>query len=221
MQRLNVSFDIDGVVLASQTEYLKAASRILGREVRLRDTIHYSLAKSWGLTDEQEDDVIEESLTRESIPLMLGAEALVFLATNVLRKPISFITSRPRRLMTPTYYQLTEHFSGVFDFRVFHSRNKDDTPLSKVVVINSLGFDYHVEDHPQTALEVADETEAMVLLVDMPWNQKLAHPNVIRCGSWERKDQWDYVKEFLHRRANRGMEQETLSGLYQADAGRG
>lgn len=205
MQKLRVGFDIDGVLLNPHELYLDEIGKIIGCRPVFEEIIDYSFEKTFGISDSEVRAIFDTVLSKKHIPAMPGIDNFAKLVPMLI-EPVYFITSRSRKVSAETVLQLNEHLNGFCRFKVAHARTDDDKRISKAILVNVLNLDYFVEDGPMFAREIKVLTEALVLLMDMPWNKDCNVAGIVRCGDWRKGNQWEHVFEFLTRRHRNGLE---------------
>ncbi len=116
----------------------------------------------------------------ENAPVVKGADEILRLLD---RSNISyrFVTSRPFSVFSSTQTWFQRTIGGDKMERVLIQTSDKYNMRHKVETIRNWGIKVHFEDMPAHAMEIVENTEAIVVMVNHPWNRSLpAHPKIAR-----------------------------------------
>lgn len=90
-----------------------------------------------------------------------------------------FVTARPSYAEKCTIQAVKREF-GADRKQIVFSRGLD----YKSSAVSLLGIDTFIEDGPHYAMSIAEKTNALVYLMDMPYNREISHQKILRVSSW-------------------------------------
>ena len=113
------------------------------------------------------------------IPIVAGAVR----AINLIREhghKIWFVTARHAYAKRDTLAAVKNAF-GIHEKQIVFSRGPD----FKAEAVRLLNIDVFIEDGPHYAESIANNTQALVYLMDKPYNKNVEHQKIIRVSSWD------------------------------------
>lgn len=174
--------DLDGVCFDFTTVFSSWLKEKLKVDYKEEDIVEYHWYKC--IHSISEDDFFKEfhrfgkAGMYSRLPLLPGATEAV---ERILSRgdKIWFVTARPKYAREDTFRAVRESF-GISEKSIVFSGGKD----YKAEAVNLLGINIFVEDGPHYAESIALQTQALVYLMDKPYNRKVANPKIIRVNSW-------------------------------------
>ncbi len=167
--KLNLGFDIDGVIADFSQPLLKTIKKNYGLTLKPADIYCFELDIVLGISHSEEEQLIGEVL-KDDLPLNLGAkETLERLSRE--GHNIYLLTSRYGHLRDITQSWLKEKD---VPYNQLHLLNNGEKYLSKVDPLDLI-----VEDSLREALGWATKVKS-VLIYDQPWNKTLNVKNLIK-----------------------------------------
>jgi hypothetical protein len=113
-------------------------------------------------------------------------EAEEAIAELSIKRDLIVITGRDEIVESFTRAWTQEHFKGIFQavhFTAFYSLTGKKRSKAEVALASGAG--YHIDDHLETAQEVAHAGMESILFGNYPWNQADELPaGVTRCNDW-------------------------------------
>jgi len=160
--KLNLGFDIDGVITDFSQPLLEAVRRNYGLNLKVSDIYCFDLHVVLGITHSEEEQVIVEAV-KEDLPLNIGAkETLERLSLE--GNYIYLLTSRYSHLRDLTESWLKEKNIPYNQLHFLHNGKKYLAEIDQLDLV--------VEDSVQEALGWSQKVEK-ILIYDQPWNKTL------------------------------------------------
>lgn len=179
---MNYGFDLDNVVYSFVRAFNNHLSKTVGSNIAYEDIKDYYWHNAIdGLSENQfftELDRFGCSGGYLNLKLIKNAVSVITILDEIA-DDIYFVTGRPAYAKEDTEKALKRDFQ--LKHSGLHFSHGDD---HKADAINSLGIDVFVEDAPHYAMSIAENTGAIVYLMDAPYNQQVSHPKITRVNSW-------------------------------------
>ncbi len=191
---MNIYVDFDDCLCETARSFSDLVYDMFKIEVPYEKMRYFNLQKSFDLTDEQYDLLLERGheadvlLSYEETP---GASAVI----NDWQRQghnVSIITGRPFNSFEPSRRWLDQH--GFQDVKLYcldkygrEQRIKDSGFSLELEDYLQMKFDFAIEDSPSAFRFFDHLPELNVLVFDRPWNRTAEFPNANyrRCGDWE------------------------------------
>jgi uncharacterized HAD superfamily protein len=174
-----IGFDIDGVLADSRESGTDKLNRLLNTNFKSKDITAYDQVMHWarqlGKSDEEayaiNRSVWDDPEVLSKATLVNGAfDLLKFLYDQGMKPPI--ITTRISSLKKTTYDWIKTNLPFIDDNTIFvgeHSNIRDGLSF-KIDIVKKQGISWFVEDHPETAEAIINETDANVFMIAHPFN---------------------------------------------------
>lgn len=184
----HIYLDVDDV-LAETTRAMAGLARArFGKRVAFEDMTVFDLAHSLGLdTDEHArfmEAVHEETFLLELAPMQGAADTTV--GWHAAGAEISVVTGRPPDTWSVTARWLGRAGVPYHRLEVVDKYGRYGAHAADRARLLGRGYELVVEDSAEMAGLLVAETDAVVLLVDRPWNRAhaVAHPRIRRVHDW-------------------------------------
>lgn len=179
-----VTFDIDNVEIDTLKTAVMLYNDIYGFKYKNPKTTE-DVTTYWAMVDWMKDIPQIENPVKAAIDIfhdervlihskpVSGFQALLkYLTANGI-SPLTRITSRPGMARDHTYLWYRNRY-GEFDINLIRIQDEGDQINSnfKSQEIGKKGAPYHFEDSFEHAEQIIEETEATVVLVPQPWNER-------------------------------------------------
>lgn len=201
------SFDLDEVCVDTAPEVLQALNKDYGTSYTLEDFTDTWITVEWFKILRPREDPMENARRLWNRPDILEnakpTPGFYFVMKGLNRQRIIpfYTTARPgeRKPSTCIWFnrnhqikprQLIMQKDGWTVDRTFKTRS-----------VRDLGIDVHFEDNCQDALDIAENTDCLVVLVGHPWNRNYPkHPRIIRPEGLEREGSlaFAYLEFLMH-----------------------
>lgn len=174
-RKLNLGFDIDGVIADFSKPLLQTIKKNYGLNLKPTDIYCFNLDIVLGITHREEEQLIVEVL-KQDLPLNKGAkETLERLSRE--GHSIYLLTSRYGHLRDITEFWLKE--KGI-SYNQLHLLNNGKKYLAEIEPLDLI-----VEDSLQEALGWTQKVQK-ILIYDQPWNKTLNVKNLTkRVYNWD------------------------------------
>ena len=194
---MRIYVDIDDVLARTIESLIDLLDETHGRRVEVEAVRHFDLEKSFALSDEEilafmarahEDEVLERIE-----PVGDGVRTVTDWHDD--GHEVHLVTGRPPASNAASRRWLARH--DVAHTALHHldkwSRptwNDEGLPALRFEELETMGFDFAVEDSLDTAVRLVEEFELPVLLMDRPWNRDLSavarstRSRLTRCVGW-------------------------------------
>lgn len=186
-KRLNIGFDVDGVLVDIVPALNNYHNENYGTSFQKEDYVFYYLDKVWRCTFEEAILRVEQFyMSRHFKDVVPSREVVCGIEKLSKEHDLFVITSRWGPAVKETERWIDTHFPNQFRSVHFsHNKSNIHEQGKKSDICRTLSLDVFVEDHLDYAEEcVSEKTD--VILVDMPWNQVSSFPSGIsRVHSWE------------------------------------
>jgi uncharacterized HAD superfamily protein len=189
MKRIYV--DLDDVISRTTDTYSAVVEQEFGRQVRFEELTCFDLKVSFKLTDREYRQFFERIhqpdmlMTFDPVP---GAKEMLARWIDDGHR-VDIVTGRPPSARDASLAWLDRQKIAFTEFIMVdkYNRSGEDHPgLISRTQLTACRYDLAVEDSLDTALFLAEQMGAPVLLYDRPWNVRPAvHSNIIRVGSWQ------------------------------------
>lgn len=176
---MTVGLDIDGVVADFLTAFLRFIEKKIGNGPIAQDTItDFKFKEHPYLTEEIVWNCMEE--VSYDPAFWLGLSAMISgkdwarLEELSCRRQLVFLTHRFER-DTYSIHRVSQEWlrsHGIRDPVVYFTQEP------KATLVNELGITLFMDDQYENCVNVANETQALVLMPDRPYNQSDAHPRI-------------------------------------------
>jgi len=172
--------DIDGVVIDFVSVIQRQFQELYNVVLPYNKISTYRIEDCVPLTSKQVESVIDDILTKSSLPIYL--DALHYLGTYMEKNKVIFITSRKKKYTNETWLCLAKYLPK--NFQVFFEGIFD-----KAYFVKNLKVDFFVEDRIKHVARVANANpNCAVLIMDRPWNKdwdETLWNNVTRVKGWK------------------------------------
>jgi uncharacterized HAD superfamily protein len=186
-RKLIIGVDMDDVIFDFNNSLHAYHNAKYGTAIRRQDITSYEIEKVWGCAPEEAmKKVLEFYETKEhdeTVPVEGSIEGVKELSSG---HELHIITSRADPVRDLTMKWLQRNFPQSFASVVLVNQfaGSPTKARSKADVCAELGVDLMIEDSIAHARSIAASGRPVILL-DTPWNQAEAVPNVTRVKTWE------------------------------------
>ncbi len=185
--------DFDDVICETACALSALADRLFGRKVPYEAIQHFELEKSFDLTAEQLDALMEHAHTPEflaNLTLTEGADTALRLL--VCRgHSVQIVTGRPSFCHEGTVHWLEKYALGDLPIvyvdkygRGQHGRKSAMPPLLTLGEFNRLHYDVAIDDSPVALDILSVRPQCQTLIFHRPWNQHYRRPAMQRVMNW-------------------------------------
>lgn len=194
---MKIYIDFDDVICETAKYFTKIAKELFGIDVPYRQVQFFNLQKSFDLSDEQYDKLMEAGHLPEN--LLSYEETLG--ASETINKwvdeghEVFIITGRPFNSYEPSRKWLDEHHLervplfcvDKYGREIFEHEYEYNMTLEQLY---SMTFDFAIEDSPSAFEHVLHFNNCKVAVFDRPWNRQAEFPNdnFVRCKNWNQID---------------------------------
>jgi len=168
-EKLNLGFDIDGVIADFSTPLMKTINKNYGLSLKPTDIYCFDLSIVLGIPPPEEEQLIVEVL-KQDLPLIPGAKETLERLTGEGHN-ICLLTSRYGHLKEITQSWLKE--KGIL-YNQLHLLDNGKKYLAEIDPLDLI-----VEDSLQEALAWATKVKK-ILIYDQPWNKTLNVRNLTK-----------------------------------------
>lgn len=183
-----LAIDLDDVIYPFTTEFMKFINKKLGVNKTIKDCLVYSLAVTYGISDQQIYDFIAMFMdTRDSKNALPISGAWPTL--NILKEyyDIHIVTARPRASDIYTRTWLNKDFKGFYSdihyCSFFNLYGNDEIKLSKTDVCKELGACCLIDDNVWNVTDYHKAGFLSILFGNYPW-QRVAERDIIMASNW-------------------------------------
>ena len=191
---MKIYVDFDDCLCETARGFVDIAARLFGKNVPYEQVKFFNLQQSFGLTDEEYEQLMLEGHRPE---ILLGYEETPGASTvinELLDKghEVMIITGRPASAYEPSRQWLDQH--GLERVKLFCLNKYGRDSFIKNSEFNmeledyyKIKFDYAIEDSPMAFKFFDHLPELKVLVFDRPWNHEHELPgdNFTRCINWK------------------------------------
>jgi uncharacterized HAD superfamily protein len=191
---MKIYVDFDDCLCETARGFVDIAARLFGKNVPYEQVKFFNLQQSFGLTDEEYEQLMLEGHRPE---ILLGYEETPGASTvinELLDKghEVMIITGRPASAYEPSRQWLDQH--GLERVKLFCLNTYGRDSFIKNSEFNmeledyyKIKFDYAIEDSPMAFKFFDHLPELKVLVFDRPWNHEHELPgdNFTRCTNWK------------------------------------
>ena len=194
---MKIDIDFDDVICETAKYFTKIAKELFGIDVPYRQVQFFNLQKSFDLSDEQYDKLMEAGHLPENL---LSYEETPG-ASETINKwvdeghEVFIITGRPFNSYEPSRKWLDEHHLervplfcvDKYGREIFEHEYEYNMTLEQLY---SMTFDFAIEDSPSAFEHVLHFNNCKVAVFDRPWNRQAEFPNdnFVRCKNWNQID---------------------------------
>ncbi len=187
--------DFDDCLCETARAFTEMALRMFGKDVLYENVKFFNLQQSFGLTDDEYEELMIEGHRRE---VLLGYEETPG-ASEVINEwidqghDVSIITGRPASAYDASREWLDEH--GLERVKLFCLNKYGRDSFIKNSEFNleledyyKMKFDYAIEDSPLAFKFFDHLPDLKVMVYNRPWNENAEFPgsNFTRCMNWEK-----------------------------------
>ena len=196
-ETMKIYIDFDDVICETAKYFTKIAKELFGIDVPYRQVQFFNLQKSFDLSDEQYDKLMEAGHLPENL---LSYEETPG-ASETINKwvdeghEVFIITGRPFNSYEPSRKWLDEHHLervplfcvDKYGREIFEHEYEYNMTLEQLY---SMTFDFAIEDSPSAFEHVLHFHNCKVAVFDRPWNRQAEFPNdnFVRCKNWNQID---------------------------------
>ena len=196
-ETMKIYIDFDDVICETAKYFTKIAKELFGIDVPYRQVQFFNLQKSFDLSDEQYDKLMEAGHLPENL---LSYEETSG-ASETINKwvdeghEVFIITGRPFNSYEPSRKWLDEHHLervplfcvDKYGREIFEHEYEYNMTLEQLY---SMTFDFAIEDSPSAFEHVLHFHNCKVAVFDRPWNRQAEFPNdnFVRCKNWNQID---------------------------------
>ena len=189
--------DLDDVLSETIGPLIALLEEHFGRRVPLEGIRHFDLARSFGLSPPELDELMqrihEPELLASFVPKLGAAETLAHWSRR--GHAVSIMTGRPPSTAATSRAWLRRHGISHQRLACVDKYDRPDfadskEPLLRLEALPDFGFVLAVEDSGAMAIHLAEHCNVPVALIDRPWNHDLgtvsarAAALIVRCHSW-------------------------------------
>ena len=180
--------DLDGVIFDIYPQIFARLHLLTGKKIPARNV--YDMEYAFKIPREKIIEAVDGVIQENEFPAILGVELIYKILKFTNENKIHFISARPEHNFKAAKIKLNKIFDkNKINYSLTLAERSNLNPdvynPSKVNSIKKMKIDYFVEDCPFQAESIAKSTNCNVLLFDTPYNQDLAHNNIIRVYSWK------------------------------------
>lgn len=180
-----IGVDIDGIIAETDSAFRKRMSEVFKRDFPRNKVTEFNYEKCFNLEFNETTKFYSLFLDEKlwlNINLIRGARPAL---TKLKRShSIILITGRPIEIKNTTEKWLNRKKIPFDKLHFMQGQQKNE-----VARLNGYKFSLFIEDHPDYALQMAEDG-VKVILMDYPWNQKLTeHPGITRTKNWKEINQ--------------------------------
>ncbi len=194
---MKIYIDFDDVICETAKHFTLLSKELFGIDVPYSQVQFFNLQKTFGLNDEQYEELMKAGHTPECL---LSYEETLY-ASQVINKWIDgghgiyIITGRPFEAYEPSRKWLDNH--GLERCPLFcvdkYSRGTVGQSCSYSMTLSglySMEFDFAVEDSPAAFEHILHFENCTAAIFDRPWNKLAEFPNerFVRCTGWREID---------------------------------
>lgn len=191
---MRVYVDFDDCLCETARAFSGIADRLFGKKVPYEDIHFFNLQQSFGLNDEEYDELMREGHTTE---VLLSYEETPH-ASEVLNllmdkgHEVSVITGRPSIAYEASRKWLDDHGLNRATLYCLNKYGRDSFIKNSTFSLEledyyKMHFDVAIEDSPLAFKFFDHLPDLKVMVFDRPWNQDAVLPgdNYERCSGWE------------------------------------
>ena len=176
MKNIDIAFDIDGCVVNLMQQLSRYLSAYAG--AKIIDHNQFNFFTSPAISKKELWQYIYNCYEDyKNTPVYPGAKELFHNLYYLVRKPITFVTSRPVNAATQTYKLMDTicipPYTISFAKAPYHKRDFLH------------GFKYYMEDRRKTAFELANTGKIKIFIPQYSYNKIDVHKNIIRISGIE------------------------------------
>ncbi len=183
----NIGIDLDEVIFPFLKYFLEFYNRKNKTNFAMKQFNIYELEEVLGISKEQMSQYVKEfsETSRLDLPVLIGAIEGIKALKN--KNNLYAITGRQNETKEFTENSIKKYFNGSFSgvhLADYHAERGFSTP--KYEICKNLGIDLMIEDHPKTALEIAEKNNIPVIVPARPWNKNCSYLNdkIYRVDEW-------------------------------------
>lgn len=190
---MNFYVDFDDILCETAKGFVSIVDRLFGIKKPYEEVMFFDLQKSFGLTEEQYDEMMIEGhrpevlLSYEETP---GSSETINSWIDAGHK-VFIITGRPSSAYEPSRQWLDEHQLERTELFCLNKYGRDSFLKGSSFSLEledfyKMPFDLAVEDSPNAFRHLAHLPECKVAVLERPWNitTELPSENYVRCSDW-------------------------------------
>ncbi len=202
----HIYVDLDDVLAQTARGFLQILAEVFDKEVAFEEITQFDLGVSFDLTPEELDRFLVEAHRPERLMEFEPVDGAVDVLSRWAGegRTVDILTGRPPSSNDASRAWLKRHdFPHREVFFVDKYTRYDDAAWEghgRVLTLDELHgdrYDVVVEDSLKTAVYLAENTSARVLLLDRPWNRGVQEISKSTLDRIERLDSWEDVSARL------------------------
>ncbi len=191
---MNIYVDFDDCLCETAMFFVRFTADHFGKDVPYEKMAFFDMKKSFSLTDEQYDHMMEEGHKPESLLSLEETPGAVNTVNGWIDRgyDVSIITGRPFGSFDASREWLDCHGLDRAKLYCLNKYGRDNYIKNSVFNLEiedylRMHFDYAVEDSPNAFKFFEHLPNLKVLVIDRPWNRDCKFPSkgYQRCHDWE------------------------------------
>lgn len=194
---MNIYIDFDDCLCETALYFTKIVKELFGKDIPYKDIKYFDLQKSFSLSDEEYNLMMEEGHTQKSLLSFAETKGASEVVNGWLDEghKVSVITGRPLSAYDTSRQWLNEHNLSRVELYCLNKYGRDSFIKNSEYNLEvedylKMKFDFAVEDSPGAFKFLTHLPRAKVAVFDRPWNRECDFPkeNFVRCVDWESID---------------------------------
>lgn len=195
MSKKVIAVDVDDVLAVGAQGFIDFSNQKWGTKLTIEE-YDERWARMWGVDHAEEirraNIVYAERVIRSFKALEEARDVLMNLKQSYR---LVIATSRVRKIQADTEEWITDNFGDIFEEVHFAGFYDDLKPGShkhtKAELLQSIGADYIVDDHPKHCVAAAKAGVRAILFGEYPWNRDTELlPNMARALDWHEVERY-------------------------------
>ena len=171
-----IGCDIDDCCFHTAIEILTLLGRFYNEVFSLERVTKYDIAKTLHIDRKIVDEAICVAIDSSNMKIIKDADKVLRWLSEWNK--INFITFRKEEDKLTTIELLNK--IGLPEYSLYLCKNE-----KKSEIINELDIGVHIEDRGKSVEEIYENTDAVCLIMDKPWNRWVKqNSRIIRCFGW-------------------------------------
>lgn len=173
----NIGVDIDDTIFHTAIEILTALGRFYNEVFSLERVSEYDIAKTLHIDNRIVQEAVDVVIDSSDMSIIKDADKVLQWLSEWYK--VNFITFRKEEDKLVTIELLNK--IGLSEYSLYLCKNE-----KKSEIINALDIGVHVEDRGESVIEIYENTDAVCLLMDKPWNRWVRqNSRIIRVFDWK------------------------------------
>ena len=186
-----IGSDLDSCILSTQDVINKIFKEECDIDLTEKDITSYMLED---ILPDIDKSVIRNCINKtleQTIPPYDNA-SIVLRYLNDLYGKIHIVSKRSGKIYPHTLENIKQILPEPYNFELYFVGNY----LDKKYLVEALGINLFIEDHPEIALDIIKHTDCTVLLMSWPWNEHVRETDrLIRVENWNDVREYVVIQE--------------------------